>query len=339
MFYEHLNSLTTYGIESYADHQDVPYVSNDINKALLNACHETSCPSKKRYFFNWAGSNFIAGISEGGIRGPRGFKRGTPGCNQCFLAGTDVLMADGTTKDIEDIKPGDTVSATDPETGESGPREVTRLIITEDDKHFNTLSIATEEGIETLTATFEHPFWSPSEGRWVEASDLSPGATLLTDSGDTVIVTANKPFTKRARTYNLTVDDLHTYYVLAGQTPVLVHNSNGWCGPGLRTASEAGISPNDAKRIQNAADKAGQPIIVVGSRANGTPNPTSDWDYILSGPSRTRHSVKNSLPRGTGDGEGSGRGRDFWQSYNPNRPDYAELDRNRPYVVFEPRSR
>ncbi|MFI1376104.1 RHS repeat domain-containing protein [Streptomyces longwoodensis] len=109
--------------------------------------------------------------------------------------------------------------------------------------------------------------------------------------------------------------------------------------PGLRTASEAGISPNDAKRIQNAANKAGQPIIVVGSRANGTPNPTSDWDYILSGPSRTRHSVKNSLPRGTGDGEGSGRGRDFWQNYNPKRPDYAELDPSRPYVIFEPQSR
>jgi hypothetical protein len=25
--------------------------------------------------------------------------------------------------------------------------------------------------------------------------------------------------------YNLTVDDLHTYYVLAGETPVLVHNT------------------------------------------------------------------------------------------------------------------
>jgi hypothetical protein len=29
--------------------------------------------------------------------------------------------------------------------------------------------------------------------------------------------------------YNLTVDQLHTYYVLAGSTPVLVHNNNG-CG-------------------------------------------------------------------------------------------------------------
>ncbi|BBC32838.1 YD repeat [Streptomyces graminofaciens] len=127
--------------------------------------------------------------------------------------------------------------------------------------------------------------------------------------------------------------------MLAGATPVLVHNSNGWCGPGFRTASDAGIRANDAKRIQNAADKTGQAIIVVGSRAgNGNLNPTSDWDYILTGPSRARSSVKNSLPQGMGDGEGgSGRGRDFYQSYNPNAKQYTELDRDRPYVVFEPR--
>ncbi|MFC9227421.1 RHS repeat-associated core domain-containing protein [Streptomyces decoyicus] len=109
--------------------------------------------------------------------------------------------------------------------------------------------------------------------------------------------------------------------------------------PGLRTIAEAKLSPNDARRIQNAADKEGYPIILVGSRAKGTPNPMSDWDYILTGPSRARGKVKNSLPRGTGDGEGSGRGRDFWQSYNPNRPDYAELDTARPHVIFMPRIR
>lgn len=140
------------------------------------------------------------------------------GCTRCSLAGTDVLMADGSTKDIEDVEVGDKVLATDPETGETKARKVTRLIITEDDKHFNKLFIATDSGMETLTATYEHPFWSPSEDRWVEAGDLKPGMTLLTDDGETVIVTAHKPFTKHARTYNLTVNDLHTYYVLAGQT-------------------------------------------------------------------------------------------------------------------------
>ncbi|ROQ23617.1 intein/intein/RHS repeat-associated protein [Streptomyces sp. PanSC19] len=149
----------------------------------------------------------------------------TRGCN-CFLAGTDVLMADGSTKDIEDIKIGDKVSATDPKTGKSGSRKVTRLIRTDSDKHFNELTIATEDGPHKLTATHEHPFWSPSEKQWVEAGALRPGMTLLSDDGTTVTVEKNRPFSRHARTYNLTVEDIHTYYVLAGATPVLVHNSS-----------------------------------------------------------------------------------------------------------------
>jgi RHS repeat-associated protein len=170
-----------------------------------------------------------------------------PDC-ECFLAGTDVLMADGTTENIEEIELGDKVLATDPETGEQGPREVTSLIVTKDDKQFNVLSIATEDGIEELTATHEHPFWSPSELDWLPAADLRPGMSLRTDTGATVIVTANKAFTSHfSTTYNLTVDDLHTYYVLAGSTPVLVHNC-GTTPPGVECncAPGTGAGPADA---------------------------------------------------------------------------------------------
>ncbi|MGW6395597.1 polymorphic toxin-type HINT domain-containing protein [Streptomyces sp. NPDC055103] len=168
---------------------------------------------------------------------------------KCFLAGTDVLMADGATKDIEDVEVGDEVRATDPLTGESGARKVTHLIVTEDDKQFNELSIATSGGTKKLTATHEHPFWSPSVRRWVEAGDLSQGMTLLTDTGQTVAIEANRGFTSKARTYNLTVDDLHTYYVLAGATPVLVHNSN--C---LTMSSAIG----DDTLLTKAAEQAGK---------------------------------------------------------------------------------
>ncbi|WP_371792425.1 polymorphic toxin-type HINT domain-containing protein [Streptomyces sp. NBC_01471] len=159
---------------------------------------------------------------------------------KCFLAGTDVLMADGSTQDIEDVKVGDKVRATDPVTGKTRARKVTRLIRTNGDKFFNKISIAAKDGITSVTATDEHPFWSPSEHAWVEAGDLAPGMTLLSDDGSTVIVTANKAFTKHARTYNLTVDELHTYYVLAGATPVLVHNS-GPCGISTRTEKAGDI--------------------------------------------------------------------------------------------------
>ncbi|MBA2806747.1 hypothetical protein E0500_004580 [Streptomyces sp. KM273126] len=197
-----------------------------------------------------------------------------PSCTKCFLAGTDVQMADGSTKDIEDVEVGDEVLATDPETGETGARKVTHLIITEDDKHFNELSIATDDGIEQLTATYEHPFWSPSQQAWIEAGDLTAGMALLTDEGDTVVVTGNRAYTDRARTYNLTVDDLHTYYVLAGQTPVLVHNSN--CP--LTGGFKVGVSPDEIAAINRGF---GGETLLSGSPANTLANASrynSFWD-------------------------------------------------------------
>lgn len=45
--------------------------------------------------------------------------------------------------------------------------------------------------------------------------------------------------------YNLTVRQLHTYYVLAGGTPVLVHNSD-WCTPEERIEDAADIGNGHA---------------------------------------------------------------------------------------------
>lgn len=147
-------------------------------------------------------------------------------CLKCFLPGTKVLMAGGSTKNIESVEVGDQVVSTDPATGITGSRTVTDRIVTEHDKHFNDLTLETSHQTEHLTATNEHPFWSPSAGNWVRADRLTAGTTLRTVDGTTVTVRDNRSFEKTARTYNLTVADLHTYYVLAGRTPVLVHNSN-----------------------------------------------------------------------------------------------------------------
>ncbi|MFJ8603662.1 polymorphic toxin-type HINT domain-containing protein [Streptomyces shenzhenensis] len=208
--------------------------------ACMSLGHESGCLGKVTSLgvAVIAAARISGGFGEGpgGGVGKGGGNAGS-GC-KCFLAGTDVLMADGKTKDIEDVKVGDRVLATDPHSGESAAKKVTRLIVTDSDKYFNELSIATEEGVEHLTATREHPFWSPSEQDWVEAGSLTPGMTLLTDDGSTVIVTGNRDYATRARTYNLTVDDFHTYYVLTGKTPVLVHNS-GPCGPAKGAVGEA----------------------------------------------------------------------------------------------------
>ncbi|WP_439673372.1 DddA-like double-stranded DNA deaminase toxin [Embleya sp. MST-111070] len=141
-----------------------------------------------------------------------------------FLPDTDVLMADGSTKPIQEVEPGDSVLSTDPQTGESKPRLVLASITTEDDKEFADITVRTDQGDASVVATTNHPFWVPDLKQWVYAGDLKPGQWLQTASGTWVQVSAVRIHTKRQRTHDLTVDTDHTYHVLAGTTPVLVHN-------------------------------------------------------------------------------------------------------------------
>jgi hypothetical protein len=109
---------------------------------------------------------------------------------------------------------------------------------------------------------------------------------------------------------------------------------------GQRTWKEAGISPANATRIQNAANRTRQEITVVGSRASGTANPASDWDYVMSGKSSQRHSASSSVPRGTSGGAQDSMGRetgiDVFQSYNPDGPGFYPVRTNEPHVKFRP---
>jgi len=57
-------------------------------------------------------------------------------------------------------------------------------------------------------------------------SSLVFGSTPTTLGNERVGVSATRRYAAENRTYNLTVDGVHTYYVLAGGTPVLVHNSS-----------------------------------------------------------------------------------------------------------------
>ncbi|MGQ4479328.1 RHS repeat-associated core domain-containing protein [Streptomyces sp. SAS_276] len=160
------------------------------------------------------------------------------GCaaHNSFTGDTPVLMADGTRKRIKDVAIGDMVIATDPDTGESGPRKVTALIKGTGDKQLVDITLdadgpaGTKTG--TITATDGHPFWVPALHQWVEAGNLAAGQWLQTSAGTWVQITAVHHRTQTTSVYNLTVDDLHTYYVLAAGTAVLVHNISCPTGPG-----------------------------------------------------------------------------------------------------------
>ncbi|MEV7773311.1 RHS repeat-associated core domain-containing protein [Kitasatospora sp. NPDC086791] len=149
-----------------------------------------------------------------------------------FPSGTKVLMGDGTLKSIEDIHEGDVVMATDPQTGETHPEPVTATITTPDDKDFTDLTLTDDAGPRgppaadqaKITSTHHHPYWSETRRQWVDAGELTPGEHLRQPDGTTLTIQTVRNYPYAVTTHNLTVNLLHTYYVLAGATPVLVHN-------------------------------------------------------------------------------------------------------------------
>ncbi|GAB1641439.1 hypothetical protein KRMM14A1259_18620 [Krasilnikovia sp. MM14-A1259] len=144
-------------------------------------------------------------------------------CPHSFRGDTRVLMADGGTTAIQDIRLGQQVLAGDPASQTTAAQSVTALHVNADTE-LTDLTLADGSMVHT---TAHHPFWTPQQQTWTDASDLVAGMTLGSTSGSTTSVKLVHNFTGNTTMYDLTVDRLHTYYVLAGNTPVLVHNCGG----------------------------------------------------------------------------------------------------------------
>ncbi len=185
-----------------------------------------------------------------------------------FVAGTVVLMADGSHKPIEDVRVGDTILATDPTAGESAGKLVTGLIVGAGPKDLLEISVSSqgagESSAASVTTTANHPFWVPLLREWVDAAALRPGLSLQTSAGTWVQITAVARWTATQRVHSLTVADLHTYYVLAGKTPVLVHNSNG-----CPIVSQYGDTTGRGARMLNKSTDVGPREFGKNLEANG----------------------------------------------------------------------
>ena len=149
------------------------------------------------------------------------------GCKCSFSPDTPVLMANGTTTPIAKLKNGDKVESADPSTGkDQGGRFVQHVWINKDNDLLD-ITVNTGHGhTATIHTTSNHPFWDDTTHTWAPAGQLKPGHKLASTSTQhpTVVAVTATPGT--ANRYNLTIQQLHTYYVLAGTTPILVHNAN-----------------------------------------------------------------------------------------------------------------
>ncbi|MER5866773.1 polymorphic toxin-type HINT domain-containing protein [Kitasatospora sp. NPDC002040] len=168
-----------------------------------------------------------------------------------FVAGTHVLMADGGSRPIEEIRVGDLVENAAPGGGPEQHR-VERTYVTTTDTAFTDLTVSGPDGPKTVTGTQNHPYYDLTRGAFVDAAELAVGDRLQTDDYTVATVQAVRNYTAAMVTYDLTVQAQHTYYVLAGRTPVLVHNSGE--GDAL-TALEQQIS-DEAKAIFSSPEFA-----------------------------------------------------------------------------------
>ncbi|MCA6090565.1 hypothetical protein LE181_00005, partial [Streptomyces sp. SCA3-4] len=166
------------------------------------------------------------GLAARGLAAPQSALPGNS-----FTADTPVVMADGTTKAIQNVRTGDKVLASDPATGTTEGRPVDKVIAGKGEKHLVTLTVDTDGdkggATHTITATEGHPFWTANPQAWVKAGELKPGALLRTSAGTWVKVTATSARTENLQVFNLSVSALHTYYVGVGPVNVLVHNTGG----------------------------------------------------------------------------------------------------------------
>ncbi|WP_245674085.1 polymorphic toxin-type HINT domain-containing protein [Actinoplanes rectilineatus] len=212
-----------------------------------------------------------------------------------FTPETPVLMADGSTKGIASIRLGDQVLATDPLTGRTSARPVTALHRNLDERFADVTVTAADGSRAIVRTTSDHPFWNVTDQHWDDAAALDAGDALLAHDGEATVAGVHRHWGSRDM-FDLTVADVHTYYVLAGRTPVLVHNEDCINDPDIPRYGENDLAPAEF----SPTSPSGEPLR-VGSDANthfvgdpigtwrdvnGKLHDTASGEFISSGPTK-----------------------------------------------------
>lgn len=94
----------------------------------------------------------------------------------CFVAGTQILMADNTTKNIEDVQPGDIVISYNIETGEDYSTIVKKLTLNPHSKHMAKIKLSNGNILEM---TDYHPLYTHKG--WASLTDSRYNQLLIGD--------------------------------------------------------------------------------------------------------------------------------------------------------------
>jgi hypothetical protein len=131
----------------------------------------------------------------------------------CFLAGTSIRLADGSTKPIELLQQGDRVTSYDLASRQSVLDEVSRIHKPRTVDHHLVIN-------GKIHTTDTQPFLV--DGRWVTADRLRPGHRLTSPNGSSVPITSIEHATGEVVVYNLEILGHGTYVA----DDVIVHNKD-----------------------------------------------------------------------------------------------------------------
>ena len=225
-------------------------VSVGVAEHIAAGQHLGRAPSQLRHVVG----HCVAAEAGADAAATTGLRDAAESCANSFTADTPVLMADGKEEPIADVKVGDKVLATDPETGKTQAGPVAALI-RHSGKH-TMVELTLDDGSKIAT-TDHHPFWDASTHTFTDAIDLRVGDQVLSESGRTLTITTERVYVQTLAAYNLQIDGIHTYY--AGITPILVHNSCISSADVLKDpAALEGLTPS---QVDDLARNAGYDIL------------------------------------------------------------------------------
>ena len=134
---------------------------------------------------------------------------GNGGGSGCFIAGTLIQLPSSTIA-IEYIKVGDVVKSFDVGTSSVVNSKVTETFV-HSDRYYMIIN-------GTIKTTSVHPFYT--DGKWIEAGDLSIGDKILHVDGLEHTIDSIEEGDEVVDVYNLEVDGTHNYFAEG----YLVHN-------------------------------------------------------------------------------------------------------------------
>ncbi|HKT02973.1 MAG TPA: RHS repeat-associated core domain-containing protein, partial [Rugosimonospora sp.] len=169
-------------------------------------------------------ANLVGLGIEKGLSKLKGLGKAADVCLHSFTGDTPVLMADGSDKPIGSVRAGDRVRTTDPATGRPVTGTVSH-VYRHEDVDLTDVTVRDRAGHTAVVhTTTHHRFWDDARHEWVEAGSLAAGEHLRAAGAGGSTVVSVRSFTGARVMYDLTVDRVHTFYVAAGDTTVLVHN-------------------------------------------------------------------------------------------------------------------